>query len=283
MFNLRKTPATSATMLAAAGLHGMMLASPALAAPEHNCAAYATKAVEQQKQNQQLGCGFTVGGWSLDYNAHLLWCQRPDVDITMISQGDAIREQAIADCYATKQASEKKDAMRDAAKAMQEQAAKEKDVACGQYAIDARDQNQQNISLNCGFTGGVWSDDVNGHRNWCMRDGVDAANAEDKKRQAMLAECKTTRRFVEPKQWVRFSDGSLHLPVDLCSAPDRAQAAFCDGGVADSFCKRNGFARHSKFTVGSKSGKGHHTAILGTNQTCMNKTCNYFASITCVR
>jgi hypothetical protein len=104
MFDLRMIPTTSATTLVAAGFIGIFLATPTLAAPEHNCAAYATKAVEQQKQNQQLGCGFTDIGWSLDYNAHFLWCQRPDVNISMISEGDAIREKAIADCHADKTA-----------------------------------------------------------------------------------------------------------------------------------------------------------------------------------
>lgn len=60
---------------------------------------------------------------------------------------------------------------------------------CNAYAGAAVAQNQQNIAQNCGFTGGRWSSDFNGHFNWCKGANMAALTGEDRARQAMLQQC----------------------------------------------------------------------------------------------
>lgn len=62
---------------------------------------------------------------------------------------------------------------------------------CDAYAGAAVAQNQQNVTLNCGFTGAGWMSDFNAHRNWCLSPGVEITDIsiEDKNRQTALAEC----------------------------------------------------------------------------------------------
>ncbi|MBU1340788.1 MAG: hypothetical protein KKE44_20055 [Proteobacteria bacterium] len=41
--------------------------------------------------------------------------------------------------------------------------------ACKRYAAESVRQNEQNISLNAGFTGPAWSSNFNHHYNWCIQ------------------------------------------------------------------------------------------------------------------
>ena len=165
-----------------------------------NCGAYATKAVEQERQNQLLGCGFPSDhmgvGWSMDFNAHLQWCQQPNIKMENLTAHDRVREAAIQDCAQGREPAENELKIEvlpptiilptpgpapDTATL---------DILCGRYALDARRQNEENGRFDCGVTGGRWSADVSGHRNWCMTAGIGAADEETRIRNAMLNDCK---------------------------------------------------------------------------------------------
>ncbi len=62
---------------------------------------------------------------------------------------------------------------------------------CDAYAGAAVAQNQVNVAAGCSLTGGRWSDDFDGHRNWCLQPNVRMENvtAEDGARRAALAQC----------------------------------------------------------------------------------------------
>lgn len=64
---------------------------------------------------------------------------------------------------------------------------------CSAYAAIAVQQQEQNQSLGCGFEGGGWSADFQGHFQWCAAAGVTMANlvTEDEGRKAALNECVT--------------------------------------------------------------------------------------------
>jgi hypothetical protein len=60
---------------------------------------------------------------------------------------------------------------------------------CQAYAAVAIAQQEQNIQMKCGFTGGRWSDDFNGHFKWCQTATMAKLTAEDKARKGALAQC----------------------------------------------------------------------------------------------
>lgn len=60
---------------------------------------------------------------------------------------------------------------------------------CGAYAALAVAQQEQNIQMKCGFAGGRWSGDLNGHFTWCQTSTMAKLTTEDKARKAALAKC----------------------------------------------------------------------------------------------
>ena len=53
---------------------GLAPPSPVQAADPAVCAVYAASAVNQQKKNKNLGCGFAGGRWSNNGAGHYAWC-----------------------------------------------------------------------------------------------------------------------------------------------------------------------------------------------------------------
>lgn len=66
---------------------------------------------------------------------------------------------------------------------------------CDAYASTAVIQQQFNLNAHCGITGGGWSTDYNGHRNWCMLDTTTMADLtrETDGRAAALQTCQGSR------------------------------------------------------------------------------------------
>jgi hypothetical protein len=60
---------------------------------------------------------------------------------------------------------------------------------CQAYAALAVAQQEQNIQMNCGFAGGRWSADFNGHYAWCQTATMAKLTTEDKARKQALAQC----------------------------------------------------------------------------------------------
>jgi hypothetical protein len=69
---------------------------------------------------------------------------------------------------------------------------------CGAYAGLAVAQQEQNVQMKCGFTGGRWSNDFKGHFQWCQTSTMAKLTAEDKARKAALAKC--TKKPQEDQQ-----------------------------------------------------------------------------------
>jgi hypothetical protein len=59
--------------LTLAGLLGAASFAPAVNA-QANCPTYGKLALQQQKKNEALKCGFSGPDWSSDFKAHIAWC-----------------------------------------------------------------------------------------------------------------------------------------------------------------------------------------------------------------
>lgn len=68
----------------------------------------------------------------------------------------------------------------------------DQNLNCDAYAAAAVAQQNENLALRCGFAGGAWSANYEGHRAWCLLPGVAMANLthEDRARADGLKLCK---------------------------------------------------------------------------------------------
>ena len=77
-----------------------------------------------------------------------------------------------------------------------------KQLACSNYAAAAVGQEKENLSRQCGFSGGRWSADYNAHFNWCMSVGPSKTTPETTARVVLLTtkctytECSTHTEVV---------------------------------------------------------------------------------------
>jgi hypothetical protein len=140
----------------------VLLSAAAWADDNLNCDAYAAKAVEQQQENQTLGCGFAGPAWSTDGQGHRNWCWLPQVQMVDLVKEDNARAGALNAC-------------------------RQQATACGQYAALAVEQNQ--MAKGCNFSGAAWHNDANRHRTWCMTATAAAVETETIARNAAIAGC----------------------------------------------------------------------------------------------
>lgn len=131
--------------------------------PEHEsspllrrCQQYGRTAVAQQSENELRQCGFSGGRWSRDYSGHYNWCLKAPIK--------AVEGETRARDLALK---------RDCRPESGQQEIRER---CRAYAETAVSQQRDNLERQCGFTGGAWSLNGNGHYQWCL--GASAAESE---------------------------------------------------------------------------------------------------------
>ena len=250
----------------------------AIADDNLDCRVYATKAVAQQEKNQLLGCGLKGVGWSTNFQEHFNWCKLPQVKITHVTEADRIRKNAINKCSADKKRLNVK-----GEKKRQADHKKKMDVKCGQYAIQARDQFKVAQKHKCGFAGGRWSNNVNGHRAWCLKAGLTAAANETNTRKNALAKCTEVKAFRYPKG--RKVKGR-RWPLDVCTSYERL---FCTETVAENFCKKMGYRVAAYWVTDSASSPpGSSTtapavvsSFLDHKGYCGGRKCTFFIQINC--
>jgi hypothetical protein len=93
------------SMVRTLGLAGAaMLAAGLAAAPQAhaqaNCDTYAKLALQQQKENEALKCGFSGPEWSGDLRAHVGWCSSVGPEEWKVQLQN--RTQQLAQCKASK-------------------------------------------------------------------------------------------------------------------------------------------------------------------------------------
>lgn len=158
----------SRSRLLSAIIIGATLAIPAAADQSLNCNAYAGKAVAQQEQNVALGCGFSGGAWSADFNAHFGWCQNAGTTMADLTTEDKARVKALAECG--------------------QKPAKTQE-ACQGYASNAVFFARLAKISQCGFSGGAWTENYGAHFNWCMGAAEPARNSEREARVNKVQGC----------------------------------------------------------------------------------------------
>ncbi|WP_062063926.1 hypothetical protein [Cellvibrio sp. OA-2007] len=121
-------------------------------------ASYAEQAVEYQKMNVALHCGYSADRWHTDYEGHKLFAGALGKDAA--DAENKVREIAIRQC-------------RDA----------------WTYAEQGVLQNQENLNRNCGLTGAIWHSDKKNHFAWAMNQTPYMIAIHDQKRRTLLALC----------------------------------------------------------------------------------------------
>jgi len=131
------------------------------------CRNYASTAVDRNRQNISRRCGYSGNRWSNDYKGHYNWC-------TGVSRSTANGETNAR--------------TRDLERCGGEGG---NNSFCRNYASTAVDQNRQNTSRSCGYSGNRWSNDYKGHYNWCTGVSRSTANGETDARVRNLQRCQT--------------------------------------------------------------------------------------------
>lgn len=135
------------------------------------CRQYATAAVRANKINTSKGCGYSGARWTNDYNGHYNWCLRAPQSTA--DQETQARRTSLNNCSAGSNNITQR---------------------CKNYASAAVRANQQNVSNRCGYTGARWTNDYNGHYNWCLRVPQSTADQETRARSTSLGSCSAPRR-----------------------------------------------------------------------------------------
>lgn len=143
-----------------------------------------------------------------------------------------------------------------------------KNSLCTQYARTAVRQNQLNERKKCGFTGNRWTNDYNGHYNWCMAVAENTSHQETQARKVFLDNCAVPgacNRFIGTWDW--FTGEKVTISSDYrfstqgkrgtwrCLSDGRIEMRWTPGGYIDTL---------------AISGNGN--SIRGTNQYGVNVT-----------
>jgi hypothetical protein len=115
------------------------------AAGNNLCRLYVDWALSEEAAARNNGCGFSGSRWSQDFLGHLFWC--------LASRQDSVQNEAVGrlrqlnDCRRIADAG----------------------GFCSQYAENAIRANAVRNAIHCGnvLTGARYSDDRQGHLNWC--------------------------------------------------------------------------------------------------------------------
>lgn len=150
------------------------------------CDEYAATAVAQNQSNIGQGCGYGGPGWSDDYDSHLAWCQQHGVSREDVGQETSNRAEALDFCA-------------------------DRAIACDAYASLAVAQNQANIAKGCGLTGGRWSADYAGHRQWCMSVRPQYSADEVAIRDSALGQCGGELSAIELQQIYQAQQKTLQM------------------------------------------------------------------------
>jgi len=135
--------------------------------PVARCQKYASTAVSQNQENLAKKCGFTGTSWSSDYKGHYDWCFTAPQNLA--DSETRARADALKQCKPVQA---------------------NRGPACQKYASTAVSQNQQNIAKKCGYGGGRWTPDHQGHYTWCLSVQQSVADSETQARADALKQCK---------------------------------------------------------------------------------------------
>ena len=143
---------------------------------------------------------------------------------------------------------------------------------CNAHAKLAVAQQQTNVKLSCGMTGGGWHIDYDRHFNWCLTAPDQARiKAENIRRNALTwcsnnpPKAKTAKTYTPPIYKGHVVDNCVLFGVD------------CGDGGANKFCQKMGYGKASAFTLKSFD----KTRIMGTGGLCTGN-CTGYSSVTCV-
>lgn len=133
------------------------------------CNRYARTALRQQTTNRSRNCGLHGARWHNNFQIHKNWCMRTASGTA--NRETNIRTRQLNQCIANSGQSGH-------------------NRFCNNYANTAVNQQRQNFSQRCGFSGPRWHTNFQSHKNWCLSTNRNTANAETQARARGLRNCR---------------------------------------------------------------------------------------------
>lgn len=121
---------------------------------------YANQALNYQKMNIELSCGYAEKRWHADFDGHKLFAQAIGENTARFE--NKVRQTAIAQC---------KNALL--------------------YAEQGVSQNEENINRGCGLSGEIWHSDKSKHFTWAMKQTPYRVAIHDQQRRYSLSLCES--------------------------------------------------------------------------------------------
>lgn len=121
---------------------------------------YANQALEYQKKNIELSCGYAENRWHTDFDGHKLFAQ--SLGETTARFENKVRKTAIEQCQ---------NALL--------------------YAEQGVSQNEENINRRCGLSGAIWHSDKSKHFTWAMKQTPYRIAIHDQQRRYSLSLCES--------------------------------------------------------------------------------------------
>ena len=140
-----------------------------------DCVSYLEATVGTVQGNKASRCGFTGPRWysgptvGETMAAHFHWCL--SASVAARTEEAQMRMQYLGLCF-NKPSAER----------------------CYGYAKGAINDEQQNVSLGCGFSGPAWQSSLDNHWLWCSGASAGAPEGQQKMRAEQLATCRNTPR-----------------------------------------------------------------------------------------
>ena len=148
-------------------------------------------------------------------------------------------------------------------------------VQCSAYAATAVQQQTQNASMGCGFTGVRWQPNWPAHYAWCMGATNWQINHEIQARQHDLQMCGGGSPGLMVKTFHNPRIGGMRL--DWC----RVWSAQCGAPAAHAYCHAKGYVQATNWQKAPNVGNWTNTRVIGTGQVCSGPQCDGFKSIQC--
>lgn len=106
---------------------------------------------------------------------------------------------------------------------------------CDSFGQSAVSYARHNLEFGCGFSGGAWADDYDGHRKWCEQDSVSDAQISQilAERKNMLLQCMSANKPATPS--IESCQNFANAAVAKARESVKLGCGYASGAYADDY------------------------------------------------